>query len=213
MKENIENDIQQLEEICVEKKHTQSLNRLANSAKAGASIKWWGNRVLFGNNLANSIEKWLNTFEPKTQKPLIEQIPTTETKEVIAAWVQFSYKRTAIIFLLSSLLTIVTGFFLYNQIRKQEKLINVQIQKNELENEFLFTQILYDEKCDIYKSKRRCLPKHNRRQREDAVKRLSKTSKNLFRAELGYTQLPKIDLSDVNLKQARIKTQTSKKLT
>ncbi len=222
MPEKIQQDVEKLEELVTEEDHKQSLERLSKAAHSGASLKWWFNRLLFGFNLADAVEQWLNAFDPKVGKPIKEQIPKLETREVVAAWMKFSMRRSIIMFLLSTAITLITAFFLWKQIQtqndlveeqktltaKQDELIGIQKEKNSLEERFLYTQILYDVICkepdERYSQviKEDCKPKYNYRQRTDALINLLKTEKDVSGARLDGIDFSFIDLKGAKLKRA-----------
>lgn len=116
-------------------------------------------------------------------------------------------------FVLSSMLTIVTAIFLYKQIQKQDELLAFQSEVENQKNIILYLQSLYDETCEerivdssdgtkSNKTKKICTPKHNSRQRSEALKGyIQLTGEN---ANLTFAHLENTNFFNFNFKKANL---------
>jgi len=211
--QNLKNNLILLNSIVSSREEKAALKQVGELAKDGKNMKWWMHRFMFGMNLSSAIEAWLLEFKPSLDKPLNEQIPITETSNVVVAWMKFSLRRALFMILISSSITLITAFFLFQQIKIQDALILEQRASNTLqekintENKRLsYLKVLYDQKCESNNSEN-CLPLYNSRERAEALKRfieLEGDEPDLSFALLQDTNLEGLDFKEANLKKANL---------
>jgi len=193
-----------------------SLNELTKAAVVGARYKKWTKRMVFGFSLTDAIERWILNFKPSREAPVNEWIPVEESKNVVAAWMRYNLYKAIVVLILSSLVTIVTAFFLYRQIGKQDELILVQEHQNGTENYLRNLRTLFEETCylrdtlelpisqrvvvntssvSLDSEKEICLPIHNYRLRAESFKAIVMDSQQSIDIDLAHAHLSDIDFS------------------
>lgn len=211
---DIEKIVDRLSKLSDSSEDKKQLQLLKQHAIDGINLKDWVKRVIPGTSLATAIEKWLINFNPTFNKPLGEQIPKEETRNVVAAWMSFTIYRTIVAVSLSSIITIVTIFFLYLQIKKQDELIEFQRDISKQDKKMSYIQILYDEVCstiekevDNKKHKEEvCKNKHNQYTRREALTSFLKITKNINSINLEGALLSDLDMRELNLSKSNLKT-------
>ena len=173
--------------------------------------------MVFGFSLTDAIERWILNFKPTAGIPINEWIPLEESKNVVAAWMRYNLFKAIVVLILGSLVTIVTAFFLYRQIGKQDELIVVQEQQNGTENYLRNLRTLFEETCylrdtlelpvsqrvvvntssvSLDSEKEICLPIHNYRLRAESFKAIVMDSQQSVEIDLAHAHLSDIDFSD-----------------